>query len=340
MGARRPRPGDADQISAPKLTLRRYSEVTCWTEQRVAKDNYWLPDTFRHPYDRVLHHRRLVRKFGWTLRNRDGVPETPSRHITAPCFYLDTEHAGHFGHVITEVVSRYWGWLRTRELEADLRPVVSRPTPGVGIPDFQKRLFAALGIEPETVEYIEPRKAVSFDCLYAATPMFSMPAYVSPELAQTWELIAARLHRPDLPTPRRLFVSRRVRSRRSCLNADEVEEYMRERGYTIFFPEDHDLSEQITTFRNAETIVGFAGSNMCPLIGAGPKNVVAITGSSYGATNEFLISAINGGRLSYVVAASVVQHPPNGWTSAAYQSNFTVDIDRLAAALADAEEYA
>ncbi len=326
-----------DRISVPELTLRRYCDVTCWSEQRVAKDNYWLPDTFRHPYDRVLHHRRLVRKFGWTLRNRDGAPEVSSREVNTPCFYFDAEYAGHFGHVVTEVVSRHWGWLHAKELEPDLRAVVSRSAPGRDVPPFQKRLFAALGIDSETIEYIEPAEAVSVSCLYAATPMFSMPAYASPELAQTWQLVAARLYRPDLRTPRRLFASRRVRRTRSCRNTLQVEAFVRERGYTVFFPEDHDLSEQITAFANAEIIAGFAGSNMFPLIGAGPKNVVAITGSSYGATNEFLIGAVKGGRLSYVVAESVVQHPPDGWSSAAYQSNFTVDIDRLGAALADAE---
>ena len=328
-----------DRISVPELTLRRYSDVTCWSEQRVAKDNLWLPDTFRHPYDRVLHHRRLVRKFGWTLSIRDGASDVPTRHVTAPCFFFDTEHAGHFGHVVTEVLSRHWGWVRAKECEPELRALVSRRAPGADLPAFQQRLFTALGIDADMIEYIEPREAVTVTNLYAATPMFSMPAYASPELAETWQLVGERLYRRDLATPRRLFISRRVRATRSCVNTEEVEAFMRERGYTVFFPEDHDLCIQVTAFRNAEIVAGFAGSNMFPLIGAGRKNVVTITGSSYGATNEFLISAINGGRLTYVVADSTVQHPPGGWAPAAYQSNFVLDVDLLAAALDDAEAF-
>ncbi len=326
-----------DLVSVPELTLRRYSDVTCWSEQRAAKDDLWLPDTFRHPYDRVLHHRRLVRKTGHMLRIRDGAPEVASRRVTSPCFYFDTEHAGHFGHVLSEVVSRHWGWVLAKERQPDLRALVSRRAPGLDLPAFQQRLFAALGIDSDMIEYIEPREAVSVRCLYAATPMFSMPAYVSPEIARTWRLIAERLECEVPRTPPKVFVSRRVRRRRSCLNTAEVEAYVRDRGYTVLYPEDHDLAAQLTTFRKAEVIAGFAGSNMFPLIGAQQKHVVAITGRSYGACNEFLITAVNGARLSYVVAESAVQHPPDGWSADAYQSNFTVPMDRLAAALDDAE---
>ena len=326
-----------DLVSVPELTLRRYSDVTCWSEQRVAKDDLWLPDTFRHPYDRALHHRRLIRKSGYLLRIRDGAPETASRRVTSPCFYFDTEHAGHFGHVLSEVVSRHWGWVLAKQREPDLRALVSRPAPGRDLPPFQQRLFAALGIDSNMIEYIEPREAVSVRCLYAATPMFSMPAYISPEISRTWRLLAQRLECEVPQTPAKVFVSRRIRRRRSCLNTAEVEAYVQDRGYTVFFPEDHDLAEQLTTFRNAEMIAGFAGSNMFPLIGAQRKNVIAIVGRSYGACNEFLITAVNGGRLSYVVAESAVEHPPNGWSPEAYQSNFTVPMDRLAAALDDAK---
>jgi capsular polysaccharide biosynthesis protein len=326
-----------DRVSVPELTLRRYADVTCWSEQRVAKDGLWLPDTFRHPYGRVLHHRRLVRNSGWTLRIRDGAPEIPSREVSAPCFYFDTEHAGHFGHVLSEVVSRHWGWVRAKEGEPDLRALVSRPRPGAELPRFQQRLFAALGIDDDMIEYIEPSEAVAVRCLYAATPMFSMPAYVSPEIARTWQLLAARLNCTQLRTPQKLFVSRRPRQRRTCLNTEQVEDFVRGRGYTVFFPEDHDLAEQLTTFRNADIIAGFAGSNMFPMIGARQKNVVAIAGRSYGACNEFLIAAVNGGKLTHVVADSAVQHPPGGWSPVAYQSNFTVPMDRLAAALDHAE---
>jgi capsular polysaccharide biosynthesis protein len=124
-----------------------------------------------------------------------------------------------------------------------------------------------------------------------------------------------------------------VRKIRSCVNTEAVEQLVRDRGYEIFYPEDHSFADQLTAFVDAEVIAGFAGSNMFTAMFAGAKELVAITADTYSANNEFLIAAVTGGRLHHVIGDAAIKHPRGGWTWGAYQSNFTVDLELLAAAL-------
>ncbi|MGN6606789.1 MAG: glycosyltransferase family 61 protein [Jatrophihabitans sp.] len=321
-----------DAIDVPELSLRRYEQPTCWFEQRIARDNYWLPDTYRHAYDNVLRHRRLVRISPWHARLPDHSPRRPTRHLDGHFFYFDTEYPGHFGHVLTEVIARHWGWREARARDPQIRPLLSRIGDD-GIPAFQRELFAALDVPLDEVAFLRPGEAVTVEAVSAASPMFSMPAYSSPELRATWDQVRDRLHRPGRDSARRLFVGRRVRRIRSCLNTEAVEAFVQQRGFEIFYPEDHDFAEQLTAFCDAEVIAGFAGSNMFTAMFAGAKRLVAITADTYSANNEYLIAAVTGGQLHHVIGDSLIKHPPGGWTWGAYQSNFTVDLDLLAAAL-------
>lgn len=321
---------DTTGIDVPQLSLRRYTDVVCRHMQRLARDNYWLPDTFRHPWDRELRHRKLVRASAWHARLPDDAPATPSRHLDGAFFYLDTEYPAHYGHVLSEVVSRYWGWKHAAAIEPDLRPLVSRSHKGSGeIPDFQRQVFEALGIDVRRIEYIERDEAVAVDVLYAATPMFSMPKYASPELREPWTMIRDAVYLPDLTTPTRLFVTRPAKPIRSCLNSDDVESFFKELGFEIFNPEDHDFAVQVTNFANAEVIAGLSGSNMMTAMFAPEKTIIAITADTFGANNEFLIGAVVGAHLHNVIGDAAIKHPHGRWTWAAYQSNFTVDLDRL-----------
>ena len=89
--------------------------------------------------------------------------------------------------------------------------------------------------------------------MLAATPMLSMPEYVSPEIAVTWDLVGDRLAASATcdPTPKRIFCSRR-KEKRSCRNTPEVEQVFRSHGFEIVYPENLSLADQIATFRGAE----------------------------------------------------------------------------------------
>jgi capsular polysaccharide biosynthesis protein len=319
---------DPSRIRVPPLSLRRYTHAICWPEQRVARDNYWLPETFRHPYDRELRHRNLVRASSRHARLPDNAP-AQTRHVDGPVFYFDTEYPNHFGHVLTEVVSRYWGWRHVVAIEPDIRPLVSLHRDGIPMAAFERTVFEALGIDPGRIEFIAPNEAVIVDDLYAATPMFENPRYASPEVRDPWRRIAAALNRTGAPTPKRLFVTRARKSIRTCLNTEQVEAFFAELGFEVIRPEHHDFAEQVTMFANAAVIAGFSGSNMFNAMFAPNATLIAITANTFTANNEMLIAAVNGSDLHTVIGDAEIQHPEGRWTWPAYQSNFTVDLDRL-----------
>lgn len=58
-------------------------------------------------------------------------------------------------------------------------------------------------------------------------------------------------------TPAKLFVSRkRTHAKRSCRNADEVEAIATCLGFTVVYPEDHPLPEQVQMLRQADVVAG------------------------------------------------------------------------------------
>jgi capsular polysaccharide biosynthesis protein len=254
----------------------------------------------------------------------------PARKIEGAYFYLDTEFPAHFGHVVTEVVSRYWGWQAAREVAPDVRPLVGLWTGRDDMPSFQRAIFAALDIDLERVELFRPDEGLSVEVLYASTPDFVMPQYVTADLRQVWDTIRRRCQDASLAgSSTRLFVSRRAKGIRTCLNADEVEAMFQRLGFDIVYPEDFNFSAQVTMFSRARVIAGFGGSGMFNSMFAPGATVIVISGDGYRANNEYLIRAAVGGEIHYFWGDSLVKQPPRGFSWAAYQSNFTFDISRF-----------
>lgn len=324
-------------FEVPPRYVRRYDDVQCWNLQRLRFGDYWLPDTFRHPQNERLTHRRLVTVSPDMARLTQGPPG-PTRSASGPFFYFDTEYPGHFGHVLTEVVSRYRGWQTVRALVPDVRPLVSLSRGQVGMPSFQRAVFTALGVDPDDVEYIRPAECLAVQTLYASTPEYVMPQYVAPDLAEIWDTIRVGCERPEGPLPDRLFVARRPRPIRTCRNAEEVEDMFSRLGFELFYPEDHDFGHQVAAFRHAKVIAGFGGSGMFSSMFAPGTTVITINGDTYTATNEEMIRAVVGGDIHYFWGDSEIKHPRDSWSWDAYQSNFTFDVDRFASELKEIVE--
>ncbi len=315
---------DRASITVPERYLRRYDDVLCEPRQRVIHGHHYLPDTFRHPLQGRLNHREIVDASAWL--GRDKREGGAVQRIQGSCFYLDTEYPGHFGHVLTEVVSRYWGWQRALELDPGVRPLVSLDAGQDAIPEFQRLIFEVLGIPADRIEYVPAGTRVLVEHLYAATPGFAQPHYADQALAEVWERIGTELSLP-VETPPRIFVSRRKAGIRTCTNTVEVEEFFRSKDFAVVYPEDHSFPEQVTMFRNASAIAGFGGSGMFSAMFAPGVPKLIVAGDGYTANNEFLIAAVAGGDVHYFWGDSEEKHPEGGWTWDAFQANFHLRID-------------
>jgi capsular polysaccharide biosynthesis protein len=312
------------EIDAPSVSVREYDDVTCLGRQAAYGAGFVLPESYRHPFKRRL---RNVAFAEWAPRFV-GQPASATARLEGPAYLLDTYVRGHFGHALTDQVGHFWGWRAALERHPELRALIFTK-PGGTLAPWELDLLAAGGIETDRVVVAHEPTAV--DTLIGSSPLFGMPAYVHPTIATTYAEVGTRLAArasSDGSSPRRLFCSRRP-GKRSCHNADEVEALFAGHGFTVVFPEDHPLADQVRMVREADVVAGFAGSGMFQIAFAGgPKHVILVGSESYTASNEYLISSVVGHRLDLVLCHPDVPKTERPFDNRSYQSDFTYDDAR------------
>jgi capsular polysaccharide biosynthesis protein len=304
-------------MAVPRLSLRQYNSAYCVPRQITVSGNLLLPDTYRH------HLEPRLRTSGTTelspLFARVDLDLGRARDVCGSVFQWDSEWSGHFGHLITEQLSRLWAWHTAKARFPDLRPVLYKKRWSDEIAPWERGMLEAAGIDSNDAMVIAgPIRA---ERVIAATPMFSMPHYVSPRIAGIWDRVGqgAQAIAGLAATPSRIFVSRR-RPGRWCHNHEDVERTFIDAGFTVVYPEDLPFAEQATFFRNAEVVAGFAGSAMftlslCDL----PKRVLLVCSEGYIPHNEYMIAAVRGHELD------IFWSVPDGWE---INRNFTFDFAR------------
>jgi capsular polysaccharide biosynthesis protein len=299
-------------------------DVRCDVGQVVSTDRALLPDTYRHNQRPRLKNRYTVEMAPRFARLR--ATEEASR-LPGTYFHLDNELRGHFGHAMTEQVSRLWGWRLAREEFPDLR-VLMAVNKGRELRSWEQVLFGSVGIRPEDITFV--REPVRVDRLVTATPMFSMPQYAHPAIRETWRQMSDELVRqaPDREYAQRLFCARRT-GKRACNNAAEVEELFAEEGFDVVYPEEYPIPEQAAMFRNAEVIGGYAGSALFNVIYAtSPKRLVMLSSEAYTASNEYMMASVQGHRIDLVTCRPDLPQPDTGWSREAFESSYTFDPAR------------
>ena len=230
------------EFAVPAMSVREYNDVVCTEGQVVVQDNLLLPDSFRHnQYPRLTNR--------WTIDLAPGFAQDPrvadaTDHLDGAYFYLDLEWRGHFGHVMTEQLSRMWAWPQAKREHPELKALMSLARNAAGVASWQVELLRVAGIDEEDlVTFVGP---VRVEKLVAATPMFSMPSYVHPSIEGVWNDVGRTLAAgaPGGDYPSRIFVSRRPAPTRPCHNATELEDLFAAHGFAVLYPEDLSLSEQ------------------------------------------------------------------------------------------------
>ncbi|WP_375491735.1 DUF563 domain-containing protein [uncultured Jatrophihabitans sp.] len=318
----------------PALHLRHYDgPVSVVSNALVFSGDTVLPDSFRHHLERSPRNPKLTsvsERFG-----RIATDLLPHRHLDGAYYHLDSENSGHYGHLTTEVISRLWGWDAAKRAVPDLKALFRVRWPGERDPALERRVFSAYGIDPADIVWTGV--PVTVDSLVAATPMWhnQFPHYVHPQIAETWERLATSLIDPDAPAYDRIFVSRSGDlGNRACRNIREVEDWFRERGFEIVYPELHDLGTQAGIFGAARVVAGFGGSAMFNVLFARRlETMIVLNHEAYTARNEHLFASVLGVDTHYFWSTPDVEHPTGGWSEAAYYSGWQFDFARNAADL-------
>lgn len=313
-----------DTYKTPDISLREYHDAVCIPGQVVVKGNLVLPDTYRHNQRRRLRNRytqELGPRFAAVAQDLDGVESLKGTY-----FYLDNEVRGHFGHAMTEQVSRLWALAEARKAAPDLKAILAI-NKGRELQEFEVALYGAAGFAREDLVFRhEPARV---ERLLAATPMLSMPEYIHPAIAPTWDALGDNLAAIATggPTPDRIFVSRRIR-KRACRNTSDVENLFTAHGFEVVYPEDFSLGDQVTMFRRASVIAGFAGSglfNIC--FAAEKKTVIMLEHAAYTATNEYMIASVRGHDLVAVVSQVDRTESDEQKGVNQFQSSWSFDMD-------------
>jgi capsular polysaccharide biosynthesis protein len=317
----------------PDRFLRRYRDVAVTARQIVRYADYVLPDSWRHPHQRVLNNRQLVHCSPYSGRYLDRTAPTSVRELDGPHYYLDTELPRHFGHLTTDVISRVWAWEQVRALEPDVRCLVSVDRPPLELPGYQLQILAALGIPTDRLEIVGPHEEVRVPVLYGPTPQLENPTYVDPDLAEVWRRLGDGLPPGASAHDDKIFVSRRPSDKRHCVQTPEIEKFFAGQGFRILFPEDHPYVDQKMIFARAKVIAGLGGSGLFTMMFNPTATIVIISGSSYTAENERLIAAANGNDVHYFWGTSAVPMPAGRFSMQAFASSFTFDLRRHRRAL-------
>lgn len=309
-------------VTSADLFLREYRDVVVDVEQLVTTDRVVLPDTYRHNQwtNRLVNIGLADVAPGAAVRVRplpepDDLPVLAGTHL-----HLDNEVRGHFGHTMTEVLSRMWSWPAALDVDPDVRVLVTAARKRPAVQEWEYAFYEACGIPRDRIVTIDRPHRV--ERLISGSPMFSNPQFVHPAIVETWDRVGDTLAAQAEPVahrPERIFIGRRIQ-KRACTNADEVEAIFREHGFAVVYPEDYPLGEQVAMFRAATVVGGYAGSGMFHIAFVPhPVHVIQVGSDTYTPRNEVLMAAVRGHRIDGIIS---IAHDKG------VQAPFAVDLER------------
>ena len=305
-----------------------YSDAWCAPRQVAAVEGLLLPASYFLPWNR--RHRTFgIHDYGTAYSQVPAFDEEELRYLRGTYFHLDNQMPGHYGHVITHDLSKLWAWDAALDEFPDLRVLLS-PNPTTGeVPPHTWQLLEAFGIPRDRVTVFTD--GVRVERLVTATQAFQQPPFLSPVVRSVWRRVADALltQAGTDPLPDRIFVSRRGAMRRRCLNGPELESRFEAAGFTVVYPEDLPLPEQVRLFSSASVVAGYGGSGMINMVySSGPATRIVVAARSYWPTNEYHLAAMFGGDLRYFWCDPVADGPQDGM-----HADFTFDFDRDGPAL-------
>ena len=165
----------------------------------------------------------------------------------------------HFGHFLIESCARLWRWSQLEQSADGILFVPKFPNRMPGLRPFQQAIIDAWGMkgrvqvitEAATVEHLlVGEQSIGLGDRIAATE----------EMRRTAKTVFGREVQAE--GPERLYISRsKLPVETGALLAEpEIEAALKENGYEIFHPQDHDINTQIARYKAARYIVVADGS--------------------------------------------------------------------------------
>jgi capsular polysaccharide biosynthesis protein len=179
-----------------------------------------------------------------------------------------------YGHWLIDFMPRLINLIATGREISQCRYLL----PG-DLPDFARAWLTLLGIPPENISYYDLRAHV-YHVETALIPVgLRVAARVNPLMSSALAWVRNVVLPADMPEPpgRSLFVSRRKwgNTSRTLMNEDEIIDIALRYGFSVVYPEELSLVEQVQVFASAKVILGDYGSALHNAIFA-PRDVTVI----------------------------------------------------------------
>jgi capsular polysaccharide biosynthesis protein len=279
----------------PPLHARHYGgKVAMVSHSLLHTETTVLPNSFRHHLETNPSNGIIVDVSSRFAR----IPQRfrPTETLAGDYYHLDSPNYDHYGHFMTEVVSRLWGWDAAKLAYPDLKAIFRIRYPNERDPSLERRVFEAYGIAAQDIVWVD--HPVYLESVVAATPMRhnQLPFHVHPRIKQVWRRLTDNLADTSAPEHPKIFVSRQSNEpNRHCRNAKAVEALFAANGFEVIYPELFDLSVQAGIFSKARVVAGFAGSAMFNIMHShDATTMIVLSHEAYTARNEHLFAAVIG----------------------------------------------
>ncbi len=211
----------------------------------------------------------------------------------------------HFGHFLVESSSRLWGLDQHRDDLDGILFVPKRPMAGDTLQSYHRDFIDLLApdfpihvaTEPTTVEQLRvPGQGFGLGKIATGTERFRQ--FFHSEFAKDVEANG----------PCKIYISRSelTLQKGGLLGEEHLEELLRDRGYEIFHPQNHDLKTQIARYKAATHIIGADGSalHLFAMVGRPDQSVAVILRRTSGA-HEHIKTNLTGfcGRAPSMISA-------------------------------------
>lgn len=273
----------------------------------LSRHSVILTESFNSYWDRGTHH--SIRRDGpdsfALLKAPEKAAVKRGRYL-----FLDNQHRGHFGHVLTDVVSLAWAYQAFAMLGlTDIRVLVY----DAGLP-LLRGLLSAAGIPEERLVSFD--EAMLLEEVLFASKAYLTQGYTSPAALEIFRRIRDSFDNlpADAGLPGQVYLSRKNVSGRRLVNEDAAIAMFAARGFAIVEPEMLSIGDQVRIAANARMIAGASGSNMFHL--AFQKNLqkaLVLISPNLIHFSELFLNAGHTTRLTYYIGEALGPDVHSNW---------------------------
>jgi hypothetical protein len=187
----------------------------------------------------------------------EGVTAKPERELDEDVIYLGMLF-NHYGRVLLESLARVW---YLSEVKPTVKVVFNNANSAqAGYAAWVPKLLAEFGIPTERILALDApaqlRRAI------VPEPLFEQYYSAHVEMVRPFRQVAARLAGDVTPTEQPLYLSRRLLTsrQRPIVGELELEDFLRENGFAIAYPERMTIEDQVRLINSHSDIFSSLGS--------------------------------------------------------------------------------